>query len=916
MFPRAILNLCRPKGPAAAACRFALLAVVSLLFAPAARPETTGAGLAPARAVAHANVLERPDGYLEERLSLEPALVSRLLNVPVGGAILIADWPISPGFRRQVRLVRHDVYAPGARIVKIVPEGEVEVPRSRWLFFWGADDLGSARVAASVDPDTGSLRALMNSEAGGIELTPPASRASAEYRLSRPEIEMSGTLPPWMCGEESLPAAPPPTARTPQAALVLPEATMAPASITKSAVVAIDTDNEYMLNRFGNDTTAATNWIASLFASMNVIYERDVQLDLLEGYTILRVSTVADPYVQTDVPASGNDLNEFSNYWSAHYGDVKRTIAALLSGKETDGGASGIAWLSGLCSSSFGYSYSELFNTAYLFGDTEILAHEIGHNFGSPHTHCYSPPADQCYASEPGCYSGATSCPPAQTINGVSGVTGTLMSYCQLLGCEPILAFHPRTITEYFNSHITAASACIFNVGGSLPPAPTVSSITPSTGVLAGGMGVTISGSNFSGTATVAFVDLTGSVHVSTGTISSGSISATTPAHTAGKVDVVVMNSDFQTGTLAGGFTYAAVPAPSVSSITPHAGLTAGNTAVTITGSNFDSAATVKIAGAPPTSFLYVNSTTITALTAAHAAGAVDVVVQNPDLQTGTLSSGFTYAAPAARTFASAQAGDDANACTLSSPCRGIAQALLFAGAGGEVTVLDSGGYGPFTVGQAMSITASPGVYAGVSASSGDAITVSAGAAASVTIEGLTINGLGGTNGVRFTSGAGLELVRCAVSGFVDGIRMEGGGTLLVRDTEVRTATGAGIRVVPASPGRADLWRVRLEGNGTGLLASGGSSVSLFESVLAANSLNGASCDSGDLTVEDCLVTGNGTGGAGSGTGTLRLSDTTVVDNATGLAQSGGGTILSRSNNTIEGNTSNTSGTVGAFAPH
>ena len=38
-----------------------------------------------------------------------------------------------------------------------------------------------------------------------------------------------------------------------------------------------------------------------------------------------------------------------------------------------------------------------------------------------------------------------------------------------------------------------------------------------------------------------------------------------------------------------------------------------------------------------------VNSTTITATTAAHAAGAVNVVVTNTDGQSGTLTNGYTY---------------------------------------------------------------------------------------------------------------------------------------------------------------------------------------------------------------------------------------------------------------------------------
>jgi len=84
-------------------------------------------------------------------------------------------------------------------------------------------------------------------------------------------------------------------------------------------------------------------------------------------------------------------------------------------------------------------------------------------------------------------------------------------------------------------------------------------------------------------------------------------------------------------------------PAPRVSAISPNTGTTNGGTAVTVTGTGFRSGATLTIGGTAATGVTVVSSTSITARTPAHAAGAADVGVRNTDNQMGTLSGGYTY---------------------------------------------------------------------------------------------------------------------------------------------------------------------------------------------------------------------------------------------------------------------------------
>jgi hypothetical protein len=85
-----------------------------------------------------------------------------------------------------------------------------------------------------------------------------------------------------------------------------------------------------------------------------------------------------------------------------------------------------------------------------------------------------------------------------------------------------------------------------------------------------------------------------------------------------------------------------AAPAPVVTSITPTCGPVAGGTPISITGSNFQSGATVNLGG----SVIVNGDTNITAVTNPDTAGVKDVTVTNPDAQSGTLSNAFTYAAP------------------------------------------------------------------------------------------------------------------------------------------------------------------------------------------------------------------------------------------------------------------------------
>jgi hypothetical protein len=88
---------------------------------------------------------------------------------------------------------------------------------------------------------------------------------------------------------------------------------------------------------------------------------------------------------------------------------------------------------------------------------------------------------------------------------------------------------------------------------------------------------------------------------------------------------------------------YGLATPPTVVGVSPRRGPIEGGTRVTITGDDFVSGATVSLGGTAATSVVVTSGTQMTVTTPPHRQGGVNVVVTNPDEQSGTLSSGFVY---------------------------------------------------------------------------------------------------------------------------------------------------------------------------------------------------------------------------------------------------------------------------------
>ena len=216
-------------------------------------------------------------------------------------------------------------------------------------------------------------------------------------------------------------------------------------------------------------------------------------------------------------------------------------------------------------------------------------------------------------------------------------------------------------------------------------PAPTISAITPAIGPSLGGTPITITGANFQPGATVS---LGGATATGVTVINPTQITATTGPRAAATVAVSVTNPDGQTGLKGSIFTYAASPAPSVTSVSPVSGPTAGGTTVTITGGNFAPGATVNYDSGSATNVTVVSGTTITAVTPAHASGAVPVKVTNPDKQSGSLAAAFKFLSPPAITNLSVTTGSlsGGTAVTISGSAFQTGAVVTFGGLSATVT--------------------------------------------------------------------------------------------------------------------------------------------------------------------------------------------------------------------------------------
>jgi hypothetical protein len=250
---------------------------------------------------------------------------------------------------------------------------------------------------------------------------------------------------------------------------------------------------------------------------------------------------------------------------------------------------------------------------------------------------------------------------------------------------------------------------------------------------------------------------------------------------------------------------------------------------------------------------------------------------------------------------------------------------LSVTAAGGEISCVDSGEYGPMAISKSVSITC-VGAVAGVTAAQGViAINIQIASTDVVTLEGLDIQGLQGGYGIFLATGGTLVIQKCRIRNYTaptsNGILVEpssGLARVFIDDsTIINNGSGtnsAGITVRPNGGASVNMSvnHVRLEGNTNGIFADGSqgagpSNINVNSSIISGSSNTGIAASSPSaaftILVDGSVLNLNANSGIGvSGAVTARIGDSTIANNVKGVVSLNGATVQSFKQNMIAAN--------------
>ena len=277
--------------------------------------------------------------------------------------------------------------------------------------------------------------------------------------------------------------------------------------------------------------------------------------------------------------------------------------------------------------------------------------------------------------------------------------------------------------------------------------------------------------------------------------------------------------------------------------------------------------------------------------------------------------------AQANRTWVSG-VGDDANPCSRTAPCKTFAGAISKTANGGEISVLDPGGFGAVTITKSISINGE-GTLAGILNATVTGIIINATSTDHIVIRNVSIYAPNvganiGLNGIRVLSAKNVTVDNVTIANVTgNGIDIAAGANVnvYVVNSRFNNCAGAGIRADTSSGiARVTVKNSSFVANGEGISGRRNSRVAVYESSISFNSIGvhaeaQTAATTAVVFLKGCHITNNTSHGVAAGGGIavassiVRISDNLINNNAgAGVSVQANGTVESFLNNEINGN--------------
>lgn len=401
---------------------------------------------------------EQPNAAYLAPLSLDPDAYYQFVDA---ATVLLTDFALPGGGTVDLALAPIDVFSPDALIVTGTARGDVPMADPQVLLLSGhIVGQSNSRAFLGISPNAvhGLIRTAKDTYV--VSSGPPGEGYQPViYNLGQtPEGALQ--VDPFVCHIDEL------------ATPYLREAGLGGGGVMRVepcriADLAIETDWEFR-QIFGNEPDAAA-YAATLIGAISEIYVNDMNLHLRISY--LRIwNTSSDPWTQG---STVDQLFEFADYWNLNMTGLQRHVAHFLSGRGLGGG---VAWGDAACFPDFNYAVSA--NLAGFFPyplqsnhvdnwDVMVVAHELGHNFGAPHTHDIG--IDNCAG-------GDCSVTP----------NGTIMSYCHLCPggmTNIVLVFHPTMLSAEIYPFLNSGQCSFDNTPPAISSDPADQAVCQGAGV-------------------------------------------------------------------------------------------------------------------------------------------------------------------------------------------------------------------------------------------------------------------------------------------------------------------------------------------------------------------------------------------------------------------------------------------------